>query len=1322
MTALPSRSFLLLACLLLMPLTACGERSRANDTTAGGRRLPAPGPSYLVGSRTKPTGGRMAVGLLITQNDGQSLASLISPEKLRAYTPGAGLADLEEPSFVDYPSVQPRLWGREAKALASIRRYYRTEYGVDIDFQEVLATDCDDLPLVLLGRGAIQPEESKTLERYRDGGGRIVRINGRGSRADRDKRLARVKAAIRETLAASGKITLLQQDPLAIVASREGEHVVVEAPRDGTRVHLEAPDGTVLAHHITRADGRIAFEAPDPTLDPFQHRIVATWSAGGQALRRAWTLEELVGTTERELSAAKIVQAGGVMACRIKTTNTRSGNPVGAQRGTLAIVRDETALAKAAYVTDARGLAHPHLSLDASVTPGAATLVVDEARIPIVITSGLRVSVVTDRPLYKPTDRVHVRAMLHRVGDGRPVADTELTLAIGNAKRVLKTSKHGIASHTFDLREHRVGPAAVKAVCEDAQAFCRFRVKSFERPTFTLEADPPHLELRPGEQAPVTLRARYVNGTPMVAAHLTVRPLGSLRIPTTPQKTKADGNAEFAVKVRASARGGGRILARVHDRDGRYAELFIPVRVKTTGPILGAELLSGLAVGIPARFRLTASEPTTLTLDGDFSGLTDAPVDIDGDTIVTLVPTAKSATLRMRAPGGAQFSTTFRGQSTDGIALVLDRHGARIDEQVNITIGGPAGRAHLDVWRDGALLRTESVELDGSPHAITLPLSAELAGVLRIRAHYADPAVLGRESTLLVTRGRALEVEAKTAQATYGPGAEAALDVTVRDHQGNPTSAVLGYWGVDTALLALAPMTSGHEEVFDVMPAKAKPLAYGLAAQADGRQPVAAAALAKHVRGDTVLDRHASAYPIRTLRTPALRDAAKAQAHELNTTRVEGLWEAYADAWNDIQLIELWTSDSMRETFAWLAARGDLDAGALIDPWGVPYKIWSDEAHIELIVASAGPDGRFNTPDDLTQKFDGIDLYLRIPERVRDFHAYVRRHFDPKRQLPRRTLDAWDEMLEEVEEETEELFVEEPLIMDEEISEFALTDNDLPFEESFGETEGIAALGAAFDGPAENSIIGIGGGAGGAFRGRSGGRSLSTGGGGSKYRELEQATYVRKDFDPTLCFVPEAIVGPDGKAQLKIPLKDSITTWHMRLVASNDVGAVGVGTGSITVRQPVHATPWLAPHLTVGDVVDVPVAVRNEQDHAATIHVRASVSDHLEPVGTQVADVDVGPGETGRATLRYRAVAPGKARVRIVAATEGVADAQERIVEVHPYARTIVDVLNGSVSSDVAFPTVMAAAGPGDVRMDLYPSPLSEALSGFEGLIRAPHG
>ena len=70
-----------------------------------------------------------------------------------------------------------------------------------------------------------------------------------------------------------------------------------------------------------------------------------------------------------------------------------------------------------------------------------------------------------------------------------------------------------------------------------------------------------------------------------------------------------------------------------------------------------------------------------------------------------------------------------------------------------------------------------------------------------------------------------------------------------------------------------------------------------------------------------------------------------------------------------------------------------------------------------------------------------------------------------------------------------EIVTPEPVIKDEEISDHVETDNDLPFEESLGE-DGLSD--APFTGPANNGLIGLGGGAGGAFGGRGGSRDLGT--------------------------------------------------------------------------------------------------------------------------------------------------------------------------------------------------------------------------------------
>jgi hypothetical protein len=85
-------------------------------------------------------------------------------------------------------------------------------------------------------------------------------------------------------------------------------------------------------------------------------------------------------------------------------------------------------------------------------------------------------------------------------------------------------------------------------------------------------------------------------------------------------------------------------------------------------------------------------------------------------------------------------------------------------------------------------------------------------------------------------------------------------------------------------------------------------------------------------------------------------------------------------------------------------------------------------------------------------------------------------------------------------EETEQVHesdvvAKEPTIKDAELSDHNETDNDLPTEESLGEG-GLSD--APFEGPANNGLIGIGGGAGGAFKGRGGHRNLRAGGGGKK--------------------------------------------------------------------------------------------------------------------------------------------------------------------------------------------------------------------------------
>ena len=89
------------------------------------------------------------------------------------------------------------------------------------------------------------------------------------------------------------------------------------------------------------------------------------------------------------------------------------------------------------------------------------------------------------------------------------------------------------------------------------------------------------------------------------------------------------------------------------------------------------------------------------------------------------------------------------------------------------------------------------------------------------------------------------------------------------------------------------------------------------------------------------------------------------------------------------------------------------------------------------------------------------------------------------------------ETIEDTKEiQDKEIVTDEPVIKDEEIDDNNETDNDLPFEESLGETDGVSD--APFEGPSNNGLVGLGGGGGGAFGDRGGRKDSSKGSGGQK--------------------------------------------------------------------------------------------------------------------------------------------------------------------------------------------------------------------------------
>ena len=102
--------------------------------------------------------------------------------------------------------------------------------------------------------------------------------------------------------------------------------------------------------------------------------------------------------------------------------------------------------------------------------------------------------------------------------------------------------------------------------------------------------------------------------------------------------------------------------------------------------------------------------------------------------------------------------------------------------------------------------------------------------------------------------------------------------------------------------------------------------------------------------------------------------------------------------------------------------------------------------------------------------------------------------------------------------------------------------------------------------------------------------------------------HLREYFPETLLWRPKIIADKNGRAAIKFPLADTITTWKLSAIASTIDGEIGTKDKEIRVFQPFfveHAPPEF---LTVGDEIALPVVLRNYLDHPLNVSVEMKSS------------------------------------------------------------------------------------------------------------------
>ncbi len=925
----------------------------------------------------------------------------------------------------------------------------------------------------------------------------------------------------------------------------------------------------------------------------------------------------------------------------------------------------------------------------------------------------------TDKPLYRPGERVYWRAVLLERISLDPlehacrvrIVDTRGTPHLDHAA----FAEAGTAAGAWLIPAEAAGGEYALEVRDGSNEFTverlPFVVRAFQPPQLEKEIDLDRKTYAPGETGVAEVRVSRVQGGVPAGARVE----GSLVLDGSvvwneTAELDASGGALFRFRVpEVVERGEARFLARVID--GGVVETEIEPFVVPTGKLDVSFFPEGgeLVAGLDCRVYVDVRDPLGRSIDArgrvvDAAGRTvaDFATEHQGRGRISLVPSAgEKYFLEIDEPRSAP--AVLPAVRAEGVSLRATVDSSPANEPLGLRVETlDAGPWIAAVFCRGTLVAQDPFEGAGE-HELSIALPAEIAGVLRVTVF---DAALHPVAERLVhrTSGRSIQVSIRPETNDLAPGDHQKLAVETRDETGRPVAAVVGLAVSDRALDALADeprIGLAAQAIFFADAGELEDLGDFLPAEPDAASNM-----------DLVLGTQG-------WRRFAWRDPADFVAREGESARRALLCEGHSDV---PQVVD---EDGNFGARVWDLSRQNRDAFgiAIVASLAVA-------AYLALAALARWLGGqRFTGRHPLLAAAYAMVVLIGIGSAV--LQRFGQRMIPPGAEfapaLPKRM--AMRENLEaEVVEERAELHADAEgevmmlAAMDAPpgmppLADIALAPAAGPVGAELGRR---GLLAGRFDDDAqrkravareEMAMLGYIGGSHIGFSER-------------EYAHVHQPSEgVRTDFAETIYWNALLRTDAAGRAAVEFDLSDRVTTWVARADA---YGAQRVGGGEtrFEAKTPFHAQPVLPSELTVGDRVELPIALASSRPELARAIVSVTAGGPLALASQDSRAVEL---VDGRASVLVPVEARGTGSTELTVAAEagGFRDLARHTVRVSPRGFPHRSSTSGVVRDRMTTTLVVPESyeeGSLALELVLYPSPLSDLMEGIEGMLQEPSG
>jgi uncharacterized protein YfaS (alpha-2-macroglobulin family) len=1161
------------------------------------------------------------------------------------------------------------------------------------------------------------------------------------------------------------------------------------------------------------------------------------------AIEGTESISQILRTPVIHILGQQAYMSGGEAAVRVIVTD--SHDAVIAGRGSVQIdllVPDQKSRSLFAGRLNQRGTTEAQFRFPAGLvgtyrlrylvdTPIGSTEFTQDVR----LEDKISILLTTEKPIYQPGQTIHVRALAldrsnHEAAGGRTLT-FEVEDSRGNKvfKKATQTDKFGISSAEFGLADEvNLGTYHLRALMGEADAPTNtaeiaLNVERYVLPKFKVAVDFAGSDhktkrgYRPGDHVTGTVRANYFFGKPVDDAGLTVKASGMdvsvYEVASVKGKTDHDGTYHFDLQLpkyfagRPLSQGAARVLieATVKDSADHAETRGEPITVSES-PLLitavpeGGTLIPNLENQVFILASYPDGTPASASLKVNAKGNLEqrATTDEGGVAVVSTRPAgAGTETLEIEGQDkeGSHVSTKVQLQSREGedqILLRTERAVYKAGDRIQLRIFSTRkrGAAYLDIVKDGQTVLTRDLDIENGHAEFSLTATPELAGTVDFNAYLfgrnAQP--VGDHRLVFVQPADELKIEAVADAPVYKPGAEARIRFRVTNSRGEGVSAALGLQVVDEAVFALAEKQPGFAKVFFYLEQEVMKPRYEI-------HSIGMPDIVEPVEDSKSEQRNRAA---RALFSATEIVSANEFETEFGRTIPMTKYQEYAGRYRDhFQQQVNRLAEALSKSYAADPKMGNAEQvhARIMQACGTDCRdSWGNDLTFEPMrsgsittyykVRSAGPDGQFNTGDDLQTYllFNGRNAIGHPASQTTTIQVNLehdRGPFNGLAEIAGTVTDSSGAVVPMASVEVREVSTGKirnaitnaagqfllpgvpagRYVVHVTVRGFRVAKQEVTLQArdravlsatlSVGQSSEIVEVtGSSPLVQTEMAMVGVrvpgpamaGGNVGGPIKNLPiEGRNLMD------LVELKQgvaqsatlakdesgspAAHVRSYFPEALYINPEIITDQNGVASITIPLADSITTWRMAMLASTTHGALGSATSSLKVFQDFFVDLDLPVTLTQGDRVSIPVAVYNYSGARGDVSLKLQPDDWFSLVD-DVSDksVAVESSRVGGSQFTLEARRIGKFKLTLSARMNGEAsraDIVVREIEVIPNGREQSVVFNGRLENTVQhqlnFPA-NAIPDASKIFVRLYPGPLSQVIEGMDSILRMPGG